>query len=391
MTAPAVGTTPLPRDEFAVTQNLTYLNHAAVGVLPASSRRALETLLLEHSRAGVLGTFPYDDRMAEFRGHIGAFIGARGEEMAILSSTSAAANIVAAGIDWRDGDELILTDDEFPANAIPWLALRSRGVKLRWIESRNERLTPDVLTRALTPRTRAVAVSWVAYHDGYRHDLIGLAEAAHAAGALLCVDVIQGLGALALDVRQTGIDAAYGGAGKWMLGLHGSALLYVREGLTEQLNLAAPGWRSMRDIWAFSDYEQPFTTDALRFEAGTPNYAGALALDGSVALLSAAGSERIERHVLALTDRLCDGLQRVGAHIVSQRGIADAETSSSVSSGIVTFSMPGVDSVELGRKLQRDGIVTTYRTNGIRVSPHGYNTPEEIDHLVESAANFTSR
>jgi cysteine desulfurase/selenocysteine lyase len=376
VTAPAVGTTPLPRDEFAVTQRLTYLNHAAVGVLPESSRRALEALLLEHSRAGVLGTFPHDDKMPEYRRRIGALIGARGEEIAVVSSTSAAANIVAAGIDWRDGDELILADDEFPANAIPWLALRKRGVQLRWIESRNERLTPDVLARALTPRTRAVAVSWVSYHDGYRHDLAGLAQAAHDAGALLCVDVIQGLGGLALDVRETGIDAAYGGAGKWMLGLHGAGMLYVGEGLNERIELAAPGWRSQRDIWAFSDFEQPFATDASRFEAGTPNYAGALSLASSAALLSSAGTAHIERHVLALTDRLCDGLTRIGARVVSQR-------SQGVSSGIVTFTVPGIDSVELGRKLQREGIVTTYRSNGIRVSPHGYNTAEEVDQLLD--------
>ena len=368
--------TPLPRDEFAVTQRYVYFNHAAVGVLPASSLSAIETFVRAHAAAGVLGTFPYDARMPEFRERIGRFVGARGSEIAIVPSTSAGANAVALGIDWRPGDEVLLSDNEFPANAVPWVALRQRGVRARWIRSADERLTPDVLRRELTPATRAVAVSWVSYDDGYRHDLAGLAEVAHAGGALLCVDAIQGLGALALDVRATGIDAMYGGAGKWMMGLHGSGLLYVRENLIDRFVVAAPGWRSMEDMWAFSDYEQPYSPAALRFEGGTPNFLGTLALERSVDLFERSDPRAIERHVIDLTDRLCEGLERAGARVMTVRGPR-------ISSGIVTFEIPGRDSVALGRALQSEGIVTTYRASGIRCAPHAYNTPEEVDQLLE--------
>lgn len=368
--------TPLPRGEFAVSQRYAYLNHAAVGVLPASSVSALETMLREHAGAGVLGTWPYDARMPEYRARIGAFVGASGEEIAIVPSTSAGANAVALGIDWREGDEVILGSDEFPSNAVPWVALRKRGVNVRLIDSAVHRLTADVLRREISPRTRAVAVSWIGYHDGYRHDLAALAEVAHASGALFCVDAIQGLGALALDVRTTGIDALYAGAGKWMMGLHGSGLLYVRRELIDRFVLAAPGWRSMEDMWAFSQFDQPYAPQALRFEGGTPNFLGALALDRSIALFERCGPAAVERHVIALTDRLFDGLLRAGARVSSVRG-------EKTSSGIVTFEMPGRDSIELGRALQTEGIVTTYRANGIRVAPHGYNTPAEIDALLE--------
>lgn len=368
--------TPLARDEFAVAQRYAYLNHAAVGVLPASSLTALDAMLREHAAAGVLGTWPYDARMPEYRARIGAFVGASGDEIAIVPSTSAGANAVALGIDWREGDEIVLGADEFPSNAVPWVALRRRGVNVRKIDTAAHRLTADLLRREISPRTRAVAVSWVGYSDGYRHDLPGLAEVAHASGALLCVDAIQGLGALRLDVRSSGIDALYAGAGKWMLGLHGSGVLYVRRDLIDRFVLAAPGWRSMEDMWAFSQFEQPYAPEALRFEGGTPNFIGALALERSVDLFERSGPAAIERHVLGLTDRLCDGLARAGALVASVRG-------PKTSSGIVTFEMPGTDSVELGRALQREGIVTTYRATGIRVAPHGYNTDGDVDALLE--------
>lgn len=369
--------TPLPRGEFAVTQEYAYFNHAAVGTLSRRGVDAIEEFVRAHARAGVLGTHPYDDRMPAYRDRIGKYIGASGAEIAILSSTSTAANAVALGVRWNEGDEVLLCDNEFPSNAVPWVALRARGVRVRLLPAERERLTPEVLRREIGPRTRVVAVSWVSYADGYRHDLAGLAEVAHAAGALLCVDAIQALGAFTLDVRALGVDALYAGAGKWMLGLHGAALLYVRSGLLEEFALAAPGWRSLADMWNFHDYTQAYAAQAMRFEGGTPNFIGALALERSIDLFESCGTRAIEAHVLALTGRLCEGLNRAGAEIVSHR-------SPEASSGIVTFRMPGCDSVALGRELQRQGIVTTYRPGGVRVAPHGYNSDEEIDRLLET-------
>jgi cysteine desulfurase/selenocysteine lyase len=249
--------TPLPRDEFLVTEKYAYFNHAAVGVLPKSTAGELERFVRAHAAAGVLGTFPYEVAMPRSRERIGRFINASGEEIAITPNTSHGANVVALGIDWKPGDRVLLCDNEFPSNAVPWLALRPRGVHVVEIDTRRERLTPDRLRRELMPGTRAVAVSWVSYSDGYRHDLAALAEVAHAAGALLCVDAIQGLGAFPLDVRATNVDALYTGAAKWLLGLQGVGFAYIRRDLIERLHLALPGWRSMDDMWDFHNHEQP--------------------------------------------------------------------------------------------------------------------------------------
>ncbi len=373
--------TPLPRSEFAVTQRYVYLNHAAAGVLPRSCLGAIEAFIRVHAGEGVRGTFAHDLRMPEYRERIGAFIGAAGSEIAIVPNTSAAASTIAAGFEWRPGDEVLLCDNEFPANAVAWVALRRRGVRVRLLETAHERLTPDRLSREISPATRVVAVSWVSYGDGYRHDLRGLADVAHAAGAFLCVDAMQGLGAFPVDVAQCRADALYAGGAKWMLALHGVAILYLGSRLQERLQLTLPGWRSMQDMWDFHNYEQPLTGDAMRFESGTPNLIGTLSLVGAIDLFERSGPAAIAGHVLELTGRLCEGLQTLGARLSTQRG-------PNVSSGIVTFSLPGCDSIELGKALEKEAIVTTYRAGGIRVSPHGYNTPAEIDRLLEALAKI---
>lgn len=371
--------TPLPRSEFAVTRRYVYLNHAAAGVLPLSSVAAIEAFAREHAEAGVLGTYPHDARLPEYRETIGRFIGVKGTGIALLQSSSVAAATIAAGLDWNPSDEVLLSDSEFPANAIAWVALRRRGVRVRLLQSAHGRLTPDLLRREISPQTRLVAVSWVAYADGYRHDLAGLAEVSHAADAFFCVDAMQGLGVLALDAAAVDADAVFSGGPKWLLSLHGIAMLYLGPRLAERLELALPGWRSVENMWDFHNYEQPLARDVLRFEAGTPNLVGTISLVNAIALLERSGKAAIERHALDLTDRLCDGLQRLGAVIATPRG-------ESVSSAIVTFSLPGIDSMELGGILEKEGIVTTYRTGGVRISPHGYNTAMEIDRLLDTLA-----
>ncbi|MBV9270440.1 MAG: aminotransferase class V-fold PLP-dependent enzyme, partial [Candidatus Eremiobacteraeota bacterium] len=328
--------------------------------------------------AGVLGTFLYEGKMPAYRGAIGRFIGGSGKEIAVLRNTSEGAQVLAASIDWEPGDEIVLSDNEFPANAHPWLGLRRRGVVIRYVDTERERLTPDVLRPLMSARTKVVAVSWVSFEDGYMHDLAALAEVTHERDALFCVDAIQGLGAFSIDVRAQGIDALYCGGAKWMMALQGVAFLYVAESLIERLTPLTPGWRSVADIWDFLNYDQPLAADATRYEGGTPNFIGALSLDRAIDVFERSGMEAIASHVLGLTDRLVDGLTRHGANILSSR-------TSGTRSGIVTFTLPGADPVELGKALQTGGFVTTYRASGVRVSPHGYNSAEEIDAFVEAA------
>ena len=370
--------TPLDRALFPVTKAFNYLNHAAVGILPIPTRDAIVEFVEAHATAGMVGVWPYDLRLAEYRTEIARFIGADADEIAVLRNSADGANAIAAGFQWEPGDQIILGDNEFPSNAYPWLACRDFGANVRLVETERERLTPDVLRKHISKRTRVVAVSWVSFMDGYRHDLAGLAEVAHEHGALLCADVMQSLGAFPLDVRATGVDAVYSGGAKWLMALQGVSFLYLRKALIDRLRLAAPGWRSAANLWDFLNYEQPPVGDASRFEGGTVNFVGALSLAKSIEVLTKPGNG-IAQHVLRLTDQLCDGLHQMGAEIASERNPA-------TSSGIVTFNIPQRDPIELGRILQKEKIITTYRANGIRVSPHGYNTEREIGDLLTAVS-----
>jgi cysteine desulfurase/selenocysteine lyase len=329
------------------------------------------------ARAGVIGIAEIERKLTALHARVGRFIGAAGDEIAFLRNTSDGANVVARGLDWQPGDEIVLCDNEFGANAFPWLALREFGVVIRFIAAPRERMTVDVLAREVGPRTRVVAVSWVSFADGYRHDLATLAEIAHARGALFCVDAIQGLGAFGIDVKRSGIDALYSGANKWLLSLPGVSLLYVDRALQESIAARWRGWRDVADIWDFLRYDQPLAPGATRYEGGTPNFIGIAGLAASLDVLEDAGISRISQHVLALTDHLVERLRAAGAQLHTERGPV-------VSSGIVAFALPGKDPVALGRRLGEAGIVTTYRPEGIRIAPHGYNTFDEIDRAVEA-------
>ena len=343
--------------------------------MPRATRDAIVALADGQARAGVRGFASVETRLDDYRARVASFVGGTGADIAFLRNTGDGANTIARGLEWTAGDEIMLCENEFGANALPWLALREFGVRIVFVRAPHERLTPDVLARAITSRTRVVALSWVSFADGYRHELAPLSEIAHARGAVFCVDAIQGLGAFPIDVTREGIDALYAGGAKWLLGVPGVGVLYVSPALRERLTVRWRGWKDVADIWNFLDYDQPLAAGAARFEGGTQNFIGIAALGASIDVLSRAGIANVGRHVLALTDRLASGLLARGAELATERGPG-------ISSGIVTFAFSGRDALQIGRELGRAGFVTTYRPAGIRVSPHGYNTEDEIDALL---------
>jgi len=326
-------------------------------------------------RSGVLGFAQVEAHLERYRERVGRFIGARAHEIAFLRNTGDGANVVARGLDWKPGDEIVISANEFGSNALPWIALREQGVTIEYVRAPAERMTPAALERHMTPRTRVVAVSWVSFTDGYRHDLPALAEVAHAGGALFCVDAMQALGAFSIDVKRAGVDVLYAGGAKWLLTPPGVSFLYVDAALQDRLVPRWRGWRDVADIWDFLDYDQALAPNASRYEGGTLNYLGIAALATSMDVIDEGHPAAIEAHVLALTDELVVQLQGAGAHVLSERKPGTA-------SAIVTFQLSGVDPVALGRALGRDGIVVTYRSGGVRVSPHGHNTGRDIEALV---------
>jgi cysteine desulfurase/selenocysteine lyase len=364
------------RAEFAVGERFVYLNHAAIAPLPRRAVDRVAALALDVAATGDRH-FPERNRVyEEVRAMAARLMGAgAAHEVAFVENTSTGLSLVAQGIGWRPGDNVVGTACEFPSNAYPWMQLGARGVEHRAIPERDGRVDTGELIAAIDERTRAVALSWVEYANGFRFDLAAVAAACRARGALFVVDVIQGLGALALDVERDQVDVACGAAHKWLLGPEGIGLLYVSDRVVDRLPPVRAGWRSMRDIEAWTDLAIDWAAGAKRYESGTLNGFGIHALAGSLEILLALGPEAVERRVLALADRAGRGLAELGFELVSSR--RPGETS-----GIVAAVHPRLPAPALVERLAGRGVIVATRAGRLRVSPHVYNTEEEIDRFL---------
>ena len=369
-------------EEFPVTRECVYLNHAGVGPL---SQRAATRMAMMAETVSRSGDRLWPDRMEEadrVRGLAARLLGAReSHEVAFVENTSTALSLVAEGLDWQPGDNVVGAALEFPSNVYPWMGLASRGVEYRQVEERDGRIDPGEILARLDSRTRMLALSWVQYASGFRSDLARLGRACRERGILFVVDVIQGLGALPLDVEADFVDVAAASAHKWLLGPEGIALLYVSDRVVERLRPARAGWRSMRDPFQWTAYDLTWNQGARRFESGTLNAYGIVALGGSLEVLLKVGVEEIEPRVLALADLAARGLKDLGFSVVSSRRRGET-------SGIVTAVPPGRNAQDLIKPLDQRGIVVAARAGRLRIAPHFYNTADEIERCLTELAEL---
>jgi len=364
------------RDEIPVTTQCAYLNHAGMAALP---RRSAERMKALADTVSISGDRRWLDRNAEVervRGLAAKLLGAReAHEIAFVENTSAGISMVAEGFAWKEGDNVVGAALEFPSNVYPWMQLADYGVEYRTVPERDGRIDEDELLARIDDRTRMLVLSWVQYASGYRADLIRLGTACRERGVLFVVDAIQGLGALALDVEASFIDIAAASTHKWLLGPEGTGLLYVSDRVIETLRPVRSGWRSMRSLFQWTDFAIDFAEGAKRFESGTLNVYGIHALGGSLELLQEAGMAAVEARVLALTERAAVGLAERGFQVISSR--RPGETS-----GIVSAVHPAIPAGDLVRRLAAVDIVAAARAGRFRISPHFYNTEEEIDRCL---------
>lgn len=365
------------RAELPVTERLAYLNHAAVAPLP---RRAVERMTAMAEDVSRTGDQHWADRNREterVRGLAAQLLGARDpREVSFCENTSTGLSAIAEGFtDWQPGDNVVGAHLDFPSNVYPWMRLADYGAEYRQVPERDGRIDDDELISRIDGRTRMVALSWVQYASGYRCNLARIARACRERGALVVVDVIQGLGALELDVERDLVDVAVASAHKWLLGPEGIGLLYVSDRVVERLRPIRSGWRSMRDQANWTEFRVEFNEGAKRFESGTLNAYGITALGASLEILLEAGKAEVERRVLALTERAAAGLAERGFRLISSR--EPGETS-----GIVTAVHPRHAADDLVRRLAEKGVGVAARAGRFRVSPHFYNTEEEVDRML---------
>lgn len=365
------------RDEFPVTRNYNFMNHAAVAPI---SRRAADAArrYLTHAEehAYIRGGFvKHVDRV---RAQAALLINAEPDEVAFTKNTSEGLSFVANGLSWQNGDNVVISNAEFAANVYPWQALRSRGVQVRMVLEEEGRIPLERVFEAIDSRTRVVSISSVQYASGFRSDLASLGEYCERKGVFLCVDAIQSLGAFPIDVHAMNIDFLAADGHKWLCAPEGAGIFYVRREIQGHLHPTTIGWLSMKDPFAFGRYQFEFQDSARRYEAGSWNMAGVFALGGALELALELGMENVARRLLWLTDRLTAGLRDKGYRVISSRRPREG-------SGIVAFISDLHDHEKVQKHLESEHrIVIAVRSGRLRASPHVYNTEKEIDQLIET-------
>jgi len=360
---------------FPVTRQYAYLNHAACSPMAQPGLDALARYWEAQSTMGVLCEPEYFPIIDVAREKMARLIGAEPREVGWVQNTSNAANMVAHGLPWREGDNVIAIRGEFPANIYPWLGLRRLGVEPRLVDKRGGRVCVEDVAAAIDGRTRLLSVSFVDFATGNRAPIAALGQLCRERGVLFNVDGIQGVGALAIDVHDAGIHFLGAGAHKALLGPQGVGLLYIRHDVLDRLWPLTANWKSVVDFDNYLNYEQPWVDAASRIEGSTSNVSGIVAFDAILNMILAATPAAIEARNLALTGRLIDGLLSRGYELASSTEPEDR-------SSVVCFKAKG-DPLELLDRAIAANVIIAVRVGVVRVSPHFYNTEEEIDRLLD--------
>jgi len=366
------------RSFFPVTGELAYLDHAGVAPISTRVEEALARYAAEASR---YGAFRYgrvfEAEVERVRGRAAALLAATEGEIAFVKNTTEGLGLVAAGLDWQSGDQVVTCDLEYPSNVYPWWSLRERGVETLMLRSRAGRLALDAVEEAIAqPRARLLALSSVEFGNGARNDLEALGRLCREHGVLFCVDAIQSLGVLPLDVRRCAIDFLSADGHKWLLSVEGCGIFYCARSALDLVRPRVVGWRSVDDNRDFDRYHLELQPGAGRFEEGTPNTAGIFALGAALDLLLELGVEAIGQRVLELTATLVEGLEQRGAEVLSPRGPGEA-------SGIVSFRWRDEEPVRTVSRLRKLGVCVEARRGGVRASPHFYNDAGDLQRLIE--------
>jgi cysteine desulfurase / selenocysteine lyase len=358
------------RREFPVTSKYIYLDHAGVAPISLRVKNAVETILRESLEGGAFYYPLWAQRVVEVRKACARLINAEANEIAFVKSTSHGLSIVAEGLDWRAGDNVIVYEKEFPSNLYPWMNLRRRNVEIRFIPARNNRILLDDIASLIDSRTRVLAVSSVQFANGFRIDLERIGELCRERGLFFCVDAIQSLGLLPMDVKKFNIDFLSADAHKWLLGPEGIGIFYCRTGLAERLAPPLVGWKSVQNEFGFEQPDLRFKSDALKFEEGSMNLLGIMGLGAAIDLLHEIGIETVERRVLDLGGMIILEAEKRGFLVLTPRERA-------MRGGLVTFT-GSFDPLVVRDRLREQGIMVNVRSGGLRVSPHFYNIEEEL-------------
>ena len=364
---------------FELNPNLVHLNHAGVAPWPRATVKAVTQFAYENAS---WSTRRYDAWLREEQElrELGRWLvdAESRDEIAFLKNTSEGISAVAFGLDWKAGDNVVLAQEEFPSNRIPWEAVAERhSVEIRWVDINATDAPEHALLDRVDSRTRILTTSSVHYASGLKMDLSLLGQALHDTPALFCVDAIQSLGAHTFSVRDDKIDFLAADAHKWMLGPEGIALFWVRPELYERLNLSQYGWHMVAQAGQYDEAIWEVAPNARRFECGSLNTLGIYALRASLGLLHEVGMIDIEERIADRVQQLDQSLRALDCRILTLSEPARR-------AGILTFSPPGQESEKVYKQLMERGILCAARGGGIRFSPHFYTPANALQFALET-------
>lgn len=362
-----------------------YMNHAAIGPLPTPTYDTIQRCIKVRN-SGTVENFEEGMQMIEdARNRAARYINApTDEQITFLGNTSDAISAISEGLHWDDGDEIILNTLEFPTNVQPFRRMESHGVDIKYVQAENHAFDVSAIKALITPKTKLISVSAVQYLSGFRADLQAIGNLCSSNGILFVVDAIQALGATPVDVQACKIDALATGAHKWLMSPMGIGFLYLSDKMSGLIKPYKTGWLSVEDPWELSEFKKPWLPVSQHLETGTPNLLGISGLGASLKVFEDIGTNNIQRHILHLSGYAIDRLKSK-----SDINIITSEDASR-RMGIVTFSSETTnnnDMDDIVNNLKKEKITISAREGYFRISPHFYNTTDEIDVVLNSLFN----
>ncbi len=360
--------------EFPVTRNWAYFDHAAVAPLPRRSAEILRAWAEQQAAHGVIHWPSWGEKLEALRDGLANWIGAHRDEIAFVGSTTQGIGLVAEGFPWREGDNVVIPAEEYPSNIYPWMNLASRGVDVRLVPSRDDRVEPEDLRAAMDARTRVLAVSHVEFASGFRNDLDVLGEICRSRGVALFVDAIQGLGPLTLDVQKTPVDFLAADGHKWLLGPEGAGFMYVRREWIERLRPLGVGWHSVVGSYNSPAIEFKLKPNAQRWEGGSFIMPGLQGLGASMSLFQEIGARNVSDRILDRAEAVREIAAEAGWRVLGSKRPEDR-------SGIVAVEAEGVDPDRAAQMLKDQGVAVSCRRGRLRISPHIYTNQDDLHRL----------
>lgn len=366
-----------------IKNGIIYLNHASTAPVSSRVRERICELLKEKSESRIDDYQSFLKVYEETKNLLAELINANPDRIALIDNTSNGINILATGVEWKSGDRILLNDIEFPANVYPFMNLKKFGVEVDFVKSKNGIVTAEDLIENVKPETKLISVSFVQFLSGYKIEIEKLGKFCCDKNIIFSVDGIQGIGAMNFDVQRFNIDFLSCGTQKWLFGAQGLAFIYLTEELQRRINPAYLGWLSVENAWDLLNYKMELKSTANVFQGGTLNTIGIYIFNTSLKLLKDFGFDKIEERVNANTKYLRKRLNEAGISCLID-GIGE-----NYFSGITTFKVD--DSEKLFKFLEDKKIVCSLREGYIRLSPHFYNTFEDIDFVVNSVQQFINK